>query len=141
MNYMRLLLAIVVAFVFVFGTDFLIHAFWLVPDYNATKELWRPDSEMTALFPWMLGAHLLIAFAFVMIWALGFADRGNAALACSYGLLAGLLVQATTIITYVVSPLPPSIALKWFISGVVQSVLLGLVVWLVYKPSPKKALA
>jgi hypothetical protein len=141
MNFLRLLLAIVAAFVFVFATDFLIHAFWLVPDYNATKELWRPDAEMTARFPWMMGAHLLIATGFVMIWALGFADRGSAGLACSYGLLIGLLVQATTIITYVVSPLPPSIALKWFFSGIVQSVLLGLVVWLVYKPAPKKSLA
>lgn len=96
---------------------------------------------MTARFPWMMGAHLLIATGFVMIWALGFADRGSAGLACSYGLLIGLLVQATTIITYVVSPLPPSIALKWFFSGIVQSVLLGLVVWLVYKPAPKKSLA
>lgn len=141
MNYMRLLLAIVVAFVFTFATDFLIHAFWLVPDYTATKELWRPESEMSARFPWMLGAHLLIAFAFVTIWALGFAHRGSAALACGYGLLIGLLVQATTIITYVVSPLPASIALKWFISGVVQSVLLGVVVWLTYKPLQKRPLA
>lgn len=106
MNFLRLLLAIVAAFVFVFATDFLIHAFWLVPDYNATKELWRPDAEMTARFPWMVGAHLLIAIAFVMIWALGFADRGSAGLACGYGLLIGLLVQATSIITYVVSPSP-----------------------------------
>lgn len=141
MNFMRLLLAIVVAFVFVFATDFLIHALWLAPDYNATKELWRPESEMTARFPWMLGAHLLIAIAFVTIWALGFADRGSAGLACAYGLIIGLLVQATTIITYVVSPLPPGIALKWFISGVVQSVLLGVVVWLTYKPLQKRPLA
>ncbi len=140
MNLMRLLLAIVVAFVFVFVSDFLIHTFWLAADYAATKELWRPDSEMTARFPWMIGAHLLIATAFVTLWALGFADRGSAGLACAYGLIIGLLVQGTTIITYVVSPLPAGIALKWFISGVVQSVLLGVVVWLTYKPLQKRPL-
>jgi hypothetical protein len=48
MNIPRLLLTIVVAFVVVFGTDYLIHGFWLMPDYNATKALWRPGAEMGA---------------------------------------------------------------------------------------------
>lgn len=139
MNLKRLLLAIVVAFVFIFATDFLIHAVWLKGDYAATKELWRPEAEMNARFPWMLMAQLLVAIVFVTLWALGFATRGGAGLACGYGLLVGLIVQATTVITYVVSPLPADIALKWFATGIVQSVLLGLVVWLVYKPSSKKS--
>jgi hypothetical protein len=137
MNLKRLLLAIVVAFVFIFVTDFLIHAVWLKPDYAATKELWRPDAEMGARFPWMLTAQLLIAIGFVTVWALGFAERGNLGTAFGYGLLIGLIVQATTIITFVVSPLPASIALKWFASGIVQGVLLGLLVALVYRPSPR----
>lgn len=136
MNIKRLLLAILVAFIFIFATDFLIHAVWLMPDYNASKELWRPEAEMNARFPWMLIAQLLVAIAFVIIWTMGFATRGSAGPACGYGLLMGLLIQATTLITYVVSPLPPGIALKWFGSGLAQAVLLGLVVYLVYKPSP-----
>lgn len=138
MNIKRLILAIVVAFVFIFTTDFLIHAVWLTPDYHATRELWRPESEMNARFPWMLIAQLLVAIVFVTIWALGFAARGGTGLVCGYGLLIGLIVQATTIITYVVSPLPPGIALKWFASGIVQSILLGLLVGLVYKPSSER---
>ncbi|MEO8440352.1 MAG: hypothetical protein ABI540_09035 [Spartobacteria bacterium] len=141
MNLKRLLLAIVVAFVFIFATDYLIHAVWLKPDYAATKELWRTEAEMGARFHWMLIAQLLVAIAFVIIWALGFATRGGLGLACGYGLLVGLIVQATTIITHVVSPLPASIAMKWFASGIVQIVLLGLIVALVYKPSPKNPLA
>lgn len=141
MNFTRLILAIVVAFVFIFATDFLIHAVWLKPDYEATKELWRPEAEMGARFHWMLIAQLLVAIAFVIIWALGFAARGSLGLACGYGLLIGLIVQSTTIITYVVSPFPANIALKWFASGIVQSVLLGLLVALVYKPTPKTRLA
>jgi len=85
MNIKRLLLAILVAFIFIFATDFLIHAVWLMPDYNATKELWRPEAEMNARFPWMLTAQLLVAIAFVIIWARGFAARGSTGLACGYG--------------------------------------------------------
>ena len=134
MNFKRLVLAIVVAFVFVFATDFLIHAIWLRPDYQATKELWRPEAEMNARFPWMLGAQFLFALTFVLLWAAGFAARGSVGLACAFGLLTGLLVQVTTIITFVVTPLPAELALKWFLSGVAQAILLGVLTFFVYKP-------
>ena len=49
MNFKRLVLAIVVAFIFIFATDFLIHAVWLKQDYLATRKLWRPEAEMNAL--------------------------------------------------------------------------------------------
>ena len=39
MNATRLVVAILVAFVVVFATDFVIHSIWLMPDYNATKSL------------------------------------------------------------------------------------------------------
>ena len=42
MNARRLVLAVLVAFVVVFATDFVIHSISLMPDYNATKSLWRP---------------------------------------------------------------------------------------------------
>ena len=141
MNIKRLLLAIVVAFVFIFATDYLIHAVWLKNDYTATKELWRTEAEMGARFPWMLSAQLVVAIVFVTIWALGFARRGSVGVACGYGLLLGLLVQATTIITYVVSPLPADIAMKWIGSGVLQAIVLGLVTFFVYKPEPSGARA
>lgn len=136
MNFKRLVLAIVVAFIFIFATDFLIHAVWLKPDYVATKELWRPEAEMNARFPWMLAAQLIAAITFVLIWALGLAARGSFALAGAYGFLIGLAVQVATIVTYVVSPFPPELALKWFSSGLGQSIALGAVTFLVYKPSP-----
>lgn len=141
MNTKRLLLAILAAFIFIFATDFLIHGFWLQADYVATKELWRTEAEMNARFHWLLGAQFLVAIAFVLIWALGFAQRGSVGLACAYGFLVGVLVQSTTLITYVVSPLPPNIAIKWIASGLLQSVVLGLVTFLVYKPEPSGARA
>lgn len=135
MNIKRLILAIVVAFIFIFATDFLIHGVWLGPDYKATEHLWRPEAEMRARFAWMLTAQLLTAITFVLIWAMGFAARGTLGLACTYGFLIGLAVQVTTIVTYVVSPFPAKLALKWICSGLVQSIVLGAVIFFVYKPS------
>ena len=54
MNTKSLLITIAVAFVTVWATDFLIHGIWLSATYGATKELWRPESEMMAKMPFIL---------------------------------------------------------------------------------------
>jgi hypothetical protein len=133
MNMKRLLLAIVVAFVIVFGTNFLIHGFWLSSDYEATKQLWRPESEMGAHFHWMLIAQFLSAVTFVIIWAKGFAGR-DIATGATFGLLMGLFQGIWTIINHVVMPVPGALAAKWLLAGVVQCILLGIVTALIYKP-------
>lgn len=133
MNIKRLLLAIVVAFALIFGTDFLIHGFWLNPDYEATKSLWRPENEMHTHFHWMLTAQFLCAATFVIIWAKGFAGR-DIATGITFGLLMGLFQQIWAIINYVVMPLPGMLATKWFLSGLVQAILLGIVTAMIYKP-------
>ena len=133
MNIKRLLLAIVVAFVIVIATDFLIHGFWLARDYEATKQLWRPESEMQSHFHWMLIAQLLCAVTFVIIWAKGFVGR-DIATGITFGLLMGLFQGMWAIINYVVMPLPGALSTKWLLAGVVQCVLLGIVTALIYKP-------
>ena len=132
MNMKRLLLAIIAGFAVIFGTDFLIHGLWLMPDYDATKSLWRPEGEMHTHFAWMLFAQFLCAATFVIIWAKGFAGR-DLATGITFGLLMGLFQQIWAIINYVVMPLPGSLAMKWFFSGLAQAVLLGIVTALIYK--------
>jgi hypothetical protein len=135
MNIPRLLLAILVGFIFVFGTDFVIHTIWLKADYMASMQLWRTDPEMMTRFPWMIAGHFLCAFAFVLIWAIGFAPGGNMTVAVIYGVLMGLFSQVNTIIAYVVSPMPGPLMTKWFVIGIVQAVLLAVVTFMVYKPA------
>lgn len=134
MNIKRLILTIVAAFFFYFGSDFLVHEVWMKPGYQATAALWRTETEMTARLPWMAGGHLLFVIAFAVVWAKGFAQRGCLRDACVYGVLMGLFFQANTLITYTVSPLPPAIPIKWFFTGLAQSVLLGVIVFFTYKP-------
>ena len=133
MNMKRLLLAIVVAFVIVFGTDFLIHGVWLTSEYEATKELWRSETDMNARFHWMLMAQLIGAAAFVIIWAKGFAGR-DLGTAITFGLLMGLAQQVWAIIDHVVMPVPGLLAAKWVLAGIAQCVLLAIATALIYKP-------
>src|SRR5258708_33110771 len=127
MNSKRLIIAIFTAFVFLFGSNFLIHGLWLRPDYMATMSLWRSEAERNVRFAWMLSGQLLMAATFVVLWAAGFAGRGGVKCACACGLVLGLLWPATTLITYVVTPLPGEIAFKWFFSGLAQAVGLPLI--------------
>ncbi len=136
MNIKRLILAIVVAFIVLWVTDFLIHGVWMTPDYRATQQLWRTDAEMTSRIGWMLCAQLLFVITFVIVWAKGFASS-TAKISCAagYGLLMGLFSGAWALIIYVIVPMPGSIAVKWFFTGIVQTILLGLVTFWICRPS------
>ncbi len=135
MNPKRLILAIVVVFVGMWITDFLIHAVWLANIYGKTKELWRPEKEMNSFFGWLMLGQLLATITFVMIWAKGFAATACLGCAWVYGTMMGLFNQANTLITYAVQPFPAEIAVKWFVSGVAQGIVMGLLVFVVYKPT------
>ena len=141
MNAKRLILAIIVAAVFVFITDSLIHGMWMKNDYGATASLWRTEAEMTARMGWMMGGQFLAALTFVVLWARGFAEKACLRCAVMYGLFMGLFSQVHTLITYVVTPVPPEIPVKWFFTGIAQSVLLGIVTFFVYKPKKSAASA
>ncbi len=133
MNMPRLALAIIAGFVFIAGTDMLIHGVWLMPDYNATKLLWRTDSEMAAHVPWMFMAQFLCAATFVAVWAMGFAGS-TVSSGILYGLLMGTFQQVWALIMFVVIPMPGTLATKWYLSGLVQAVLLGIMTALIYRP-------
>ena len=134
MNTKRLIVAIIVGWAVIFGTDMLIHGFWLGPLYHATQALWRPETEMHTHICWMFGAQFLIAVTFVIVWAKGFAGRAAGAGAL-FGLLMGIFQQTWAMILFVVMPLPAELAVKWFVAGLVQAVLLGVVTSFVYKPA------
>ena len=135
MNPKRLLLAIVAAFVAIFVTDTLIHGLWMQPVYKATMNLWRSEEEMTARLGWIYAGQLVAAVTFVLIWAKGFAATGCRKCAIRYGLCMGLFSQTHTLIAYAVEPYTVELVWKWLVSGVLQGLILGLVVSLVYRPA------
>ena len=139
MNIKRLIPAILAAFATIFVTDYLIHGLWMMPVYRATASLWRPEAEMGAHVGWMFGGYLLAAVTFVLIWAKGFAAQGCSRCAVIYGLCMGIFNQAETLIMYAVAPFTLEIVWKWFVAGLLQGVILGVVTHLVYKPAAAPA--
>jgi hypothetical protein len=59
--------AIAASFVLLSLGGFLIHNFWLMPDYQAHSELWRSQNAMQHRLPHLYIANLLYSIAAVLI--------------------------------------------------------------------------
>ena len=136
MNPKSLLITILVAFVTVFATDFLIHQLWLGSTYKATASLWRPEAEMMAKMPWMLFAQFLVAAAFTMIFAACVAEKRCISCSLKFAACMGIFASAGQLMAYAVQPVPGSLVAMWMLAAIVQAVLLGIIVHKVYKPAP-----
>src|SRR5205823_14257021 len=109
MNTKRLILAIVVAFVVLWVTDFLVHGVWMVPDYRGTQQLWRTDAAMGSRMSWMLGAQLLFAITFVLLWT-RWAVTAPLGCAIGYGFPMGFFSGTWAIMMVVLGRIPGCIA-------------------------------
>jgi len=129
MTLKRLLLGIVIVFVGIWITDFIVHGVLLKNIYVETAHLWRPEAEMRGKLGWMVLGQFVMAVVFVTIWAIGFADKASPGAAVVYGVCAGLFYGANTLITYAVQDIPGSLIFKWIVAGTIQSTLLALLLF------------
>lgn len=136
MNPKSLVITILVAFVTVWVSNFLIHQLWLGDAYKATASLWRTEAEMMAKMPWMLLGQFLAAAAFTMIFAACVAEKRCMSCTIKYAFSMGLFSGAGQIMGYCVQPFPGALVAKWVLASIVQAVLLGIFVHKVYKPAP-----
>jgi hypothetical protein len=118
--------------VFVLGLvwGWFVHLVLLRDANRAIAHLLRPDMAGKM---WM---SIVASAGFAMLFVLGYgrvARRGTAAEGIVYGLffaaVAGLLVDVNQ---YVLYPIPGSLALKWFVAGVVEFGLYGALVTRLY---------
>ena len=133
MNIPRLFLAVVAVFIVMFASDALIHGMWLKPDYDAAKAVFRPEAEMGSYVPLLIFAQIVCATSFVVVWAMGFAGRG-VGMGILFALLMGVFQQTWVLVNYAVFPISADLAVKWYFSGLVQAVMIGITTALLYRP-------
>jgi hypothetical protein len=86
---------------------------------------------------WLNG--LIVSFLFTYIFTKGYQGRGIME-GLRFGLVVGLFVSIPMAYgTYMIIPIPYSLALEWFLYGTAQVILLGAVAAAVYKPSAAPA--
>jgi hypothetical protein len=100
--------------------------------YAETPTLWRPEMEMCNYICWLLLGQLVIAKSMAYLFAKGYEGKGIGE-GLRFGIIMGPLLVAPNLIQYAVTPLPSSVVWAWVGTGLVQAILGGVVLSLVYK--------
>ena len=125
----RFVIAWIAVFVAWMAGSFVVHGVLLAADYKSVPNLFRTEAESQQLFPLMLLAHVILAGAFVWIYARGVENAPWTGQGLRFGLAVALLtVVPTYIIYHVVQPMPGAIAVKQILFDGVLLLLLGLLV-------------
>jgi len=137
----RLWLTCLCVFVAIFGYDFVLHNVLLKTDYVVTGYLWRSPEEMGKYFGFLLFGQLLLSVVFCFLYAFLIDQRSSVRNGLIYGFLAGLLLSAPNFIMFTVQPMPGDLILvKWTIGRLLQTLLAGFILGLVYRPPSLKQL-
>ncbi|MBY0371193.1 hypothetical protein K2X33_10940 [bacterium] len=131
-NVKRLILATLAVIVFFFVSNFVIHEVMLKSTYEATMTLWRDKPTMESMMIWMLVAQILIAKYGTFIFVKGYEGKGMIE-GIRFGIYMGLLTTGYTLIQFVTTPIPGSLAWAWIWTGMVQWIVAGMIAACVYK--------
>ena len=109
---------------------FLVDGLLLGPTYESLQQLWRPD--MMSLM-WIFHVMMVIgAFFFVLVFSRGYEGKGIME-GVRYGFYMGVWMGVSFAYgTYAMIAIPYSLALQWFIYGVIQYVIFGVLLALVF---------
>lgn len=131
MNFKRFIAAVISVFITFMALDFIIHNIILMNEYASLKNLWRPD--MASLM-WMQPLLTFILSVLVtLLFIRGYGERGIIE-GLSFGILAGLLTNGLGAFSqYWMYPVPLSLAVKWFVFGMCEFIIAGIVLSLVYR--------
>ena len=132
MNIKRFLLSILAVFITFEVLSFLIHSVLLSGMYTESMAVWRTDMME---FMWLIYiADLLFVVLFVTIYTRWLNGPGIKA-GLLFGLLVGLMMNTSGMINqFVIYPIPGNLLWWWIITGLIQFVLCGLVLGVIYKP-------
>jgi hypothetical protein len=135
MNIKRFAIASVVLFILWQITGYIIHEVILGSTYEALKSVFRPDMNEKM---WMfMPMQAVVTLLFVYIFIKGYENKGLME-GVRYGIIIALFMGIPSSFSqYVLYPFPFSLALQWFLYGVVEYILAGILVSVIYKPKAK----
>ncbi len=136
MNWKKLWLAALLVYLAFMATNFLIHSlilgdYYMKPDVQSAM---RPEEEMNR-FSWVRFVTMAVfAFFFSFIFAKGY-ERKGVMEGVRYGIYIALFTFfVTSFEQFIIYPIPYAVVWYWIIAGLIQSVLMGVIAALVYRP-------
>ncbi len=121
--------------------DFFVHGVWLGPMYQLTASLWRPAAQMQSLLWLMWVSQAVLAALLTLIYVKGYDPKyPGARQGFRYGVLMGFLLGVPcNLMHLVVYSHPVSLVLNWLVATVMEIIIVGVVIGLLYKPKNKVA--
>jgi len=137
MNYARLVLAAVAATVFDAVYGFVVYGMLLAPEFGRYPGVYRSNEAGMAFLPLMFAGLFVAIVAVAVIYAKGYEGGSGAAEGARFGVLLGVFVVfAFAAVNYAVLNVGRKIAVMTAGAGFVEWLAIGLVIGLVYRPSP-----
>lgn len=131
-NTKNFVISVIAVFIFMFAYDWLVHSQLLMPLYMETPNLWRPDAEMQALFPWSIGIDLAKAALIAYLFTQHYEARGMGE-GVRFGLYIGALLGLMQLAAYTYLPVSLNLGLAWFFVYLLQGLGAGLILSLTYR--------
>lgn len=127
----KVLFSAAVLFVLLNAGSYIIHQVLLGADYQAQEKLWRPDMiEKMWIFQIVF---LFQAYFLAFFFSRGYEGSGWVE-GLRYGVFMGLFLQVPAALSqYVVLPISEGLALKTCIYGMIEMVILGSILGLIYQ--------
>ena len=134
MNAGRYVMAAVILWVFLFVIEYFFHGVLLRDVYAQVQNLLRPEGGQAASFVWMLIAYLIMAFGVTFIFAKGYENRGIGE-GIRFGLIIGVTFGVTSsLILHQVFALSAGFTIWTMVGGLIEMVLAGILLALIYTP-------
>ena len=133
MNVKRYVAASIAVFVVSVALGYLVHGVLLQSTYASIHGVWRADVQSKM---WINSINdLILSFVFLYLFAKGYEGKGIME-GVRFGLLMGLVFSIPAAYgTYLIIPIPYYLALEWFLYGMAQTLILGIVAAAIYKPA------
>lgn len=133
----KVLLGCVAVFITLEVLDYLIHGVLLASAYASTASLWRADMNSKMWIMWVV--TFIGSYFFAFIFSKGYENKGIAE-GLRYGFYIGVWMSIGFAYgTYAMIAIPYSLALQWFICGVIEYMIAGVVLALVFGTKAKEA--
>lgn len=139
-NNRRLATAIVAAFIADIVFYMLFHDSFMMPAYTETLEMWRSEEDILRYSGYRYLGHLILVSIAGIIFARGY-EKKDIMEGFRFGLLIGLLMASQTVVAFAYSPIPDFLFTGWLVGNLMEGVIIGLMLAMVYriKPAGEKA--
>jgi hypothetical protein len=135
MNFPRVALAAITAWIIYFLVSFVVHNFVLAGLYQEHATLMRPQPEQLRILPVGLAMALVGFFAFAYAYAKGYEGGYGAQEGLRFGVLVGILICCFSVVfEYMAWPVSSRLFVAWLVEYIVEFAVYGSIVGWVYKP-------